>query len=67
MERQKGLPFLRPVREAMGLTLADLSSQCGYHADFIRFVETGLRDCSQVSQAKIATSLGCFPADLLHF
>lgn len=62
----KGLPGLRTMRKSMKMSLTDLSNLSGYHPDFLRFLETGLRDCSQTTQRKLAGVLGCSVTDLLR-
>jgi len=57
--------FLRLIREAVGLSTIDLAARSGYAPDFIRRIETGVKDCSQEAQRTISSVLSCTPADLL--
>ena len=67
MQNVKGLPSLRAVRNRLGLSMAQLASMAGLkHPDSIRFVETGLRDCTQATQRAIADALCCTVAELLE-
>lgn len=67
MQNVKGLPSLRAVRSRLGLSMAQLASMAGLkHPDSIRFIETGLRDCTQATQRAIADALCCTVADLLE-
>lgn len=65
MDHTKGLPSLRSIRSELGLSMADTADKSGLSQDFIRFLETGHRDCSQEAQRQIASALCCTPADLL--
>lgn len=63
----KGLPGLFPIREKLGLSQAKVGALCGSNGraeDYIRHVEGGLADCSQVVQRELAEALCCTVADL---
>ena len=66
MKNRKGLLYLRTIRESSGLTTIELAARSGYAPDFIRRIETGVKDCSQEAQRAISNVLACTPADLLQ-
>ena len=66
MTKRKGLPGLRPIRERLELSQAELAALCGRgrSEDFIRHLETGFRDCSQTVQRELADALCCTVSEL---
>lgn len=63
---EKGLPGLSAVRNRLGLTQASVAKSSDCTSDFIRFIETGRKDCSQDIQRKLAELLCCKVADLFE-
>lgn len=70
---QRGLPGLRLVRKAIGLTQDEVSKVAagfseglkGPHHQSINAIECGRKDCTQAMQRRIALALCCDLADLL--
>lgn len=60
----KGLPGLWYIRSHLNLTQQKLAEISGLSTVAIRHVETGVRDCSQAFQRRLAEVLACTVADL---
>ncbi len=63
---QKGLPGLRAIREALGLSQKEVAEKVHCTPDFIRFIETGRSDCRQDLHRQLAQALCCKVVELFE-
>lgn len=56
---------IRELRQAAGLTQAQLADKCGLHRTFVGSVERGERNVALLSLRRIAQALRTTPAELL--
>lgn len=62
----KGLPGLKAVRMAVGLTQEQLAFSPGCNKVHLGQIELGKRDCTQAVQRQLADRLCCTVIDLLY-
>ncbi len=61
-----GLPGLKAVRTALGLTQAEIAESIGSSPVTISQLEIGNKDCSQAFQRRLAEALCCSITDLVE-
>lgn len=59
-------PALRARREALGLSMNELSTRSGLTVSAIGYLETGQRRPSVDSLCRLATAFNCKPSELLQ-
>lgn len=59
-------PVFRSRREALGLSMNELSTRAGLTVSFIGYLETGQRRPSVDSLCRLAFAFNCEPSELLR-
>lgn len=63
---ETGLPGLRPIRDALKMSIPSLAERARINARFLYRVEAGQQDCTTVKVRAAADVLGCTTDDLLY-